>query len=606
MASSTEIGLFSAWDYVVFAAVLLISTVIGIYFAFAGRGKTTSQEFLTGGRSMTALPVALSLTASFMSAVTILGTPADVYRFGAMYSIFAISYALVVIICAEFFLPVFYRLNITSTYEYLELRFNRSVRILGTAIFIIEMILYTGIVIYAPALALNQVSGFNLWGAMIATGLVCTFYCALGGLKAVIWTDAFQIVIMLAGFIAVIIRGVVVQGGIQTIINDSYYGGRLNFWDFDPHPLRRHTFWTIVIGGTFLWTGIYGVNQSQVQRYISCKSRFQAKLSLYINLIGLWAILACAVLSGLILFSAYKDCDPWTSKRVSASDQLMPYLVLDILRNYPGVPGLFVACAYSGTLSTVSSSINALAAVTVEDLIKPYTNLSERKLSWLSKGMSAFYGVLCIGMSVIASYMGSVIQAALSIFAMVGGPLLGLFSLGMFLPFSNPLGAIVGLICGFSLSLWTGIGAQIYPPLPENSRPLPLSTAACYFNDTGNITSVTETMITTFVTSAQAEASERPLLADYWYSLSYLYLSILGTLVTIVVGIIVSLLSGGWKQNINRDFLFGRQDFVLDMFCCLKTNKADKIEDLGWKPYPNAGHDNPTFSQDDISLSQIT
>lgn len=117
MASSREIGRFSPWDYVVFAAVLVISAGIGIYYAFAGRGKTTSKEFLTGARSMTAVPVALSLTASFMSAVTILGTPADVYRFGAMYGIFAISYALVVIICAEIFLPVFYRLNITSTYE---------------------------------------------------------------------------------------------------------------------------------------------------------------------------------------------------------------------------------------------------------------------------------------------------------------------------------------------------------------------------------------------------------------------------------------------------------------------------------------------------------
>ncbi|KAG9490557.1 hypothetical protein GDO78_006081 [Eleutherodactylus coqui] len=605
MATSTEIGRFSPWDYVVFAAVLLISAVIGIYYAFAGRGKTTSQEFLTGAKSMTALPVALSLTASFMSAVTILGTPADVYRYGAMYGIFAISYALVVIICAEIFLPVFYRLNIASTYEYLELRFNRVVRILGTVIFIIEMILYTGIVIYAPALALNQVSGFNLWGAMIATGLVCTFYCSLGGLKAVIWTDAFQIIIMLAGFIAVIIRGVVVQGGIQTILNDSYYGGRLNFWDFDPHPLRRHTFWTIVIGGTFLWTGIYGVNQSQVQRYIACKSKFQAKMSLYMNLVGLWAILACAVLSGLILYSVYKDCDPWTSKRISAPDQLMPYLVLDILQNYPGVPGLFVACAYSGTLSTVSSSINALAAVTVEDLIKPCTNLSERKLSWLSKGMSAFYGVLCIAMSVIASHMGSVIQAALSIFAMVGGPLLGLFSLGLFLPFCNPPGAIVGLLVGFAMSLWAGIGAQIYTPLPERSRPLILSTAGCDFSNTTNITSVMEMTTTMIFTTVQPHVSERPLLADYWYSLSYLYFSILGTLVTVVVGIIVSLLSGGWKQNVNRDYLYGRQDSILFMFSCFKTNKGDKIEDISWKPHPKVGHDNPTFSQDEISLSQM-
>lgn len=117
MATTTDIGLFSAWDYVIFAGVLFISAAIGVYYAFQGRGKTTSKEFLAGGKSMTAVPVAMSLTASFMSAVTILGTPADVYRYGAMYSIFAISYGLVVLICAEVFLPVFYRLNLTSTYE---------------------------------------------------------------------------------------------------------------------------------------------------------------------------------------------------------------------------------------------------------------------------------------------------------------------------------------------------------------------------------------------------------------------------------------------------------------------------------------------------------
>ncbi|OWK16679.1 SLC5A8, partial [Cervus elaphus hippelaphus] len=134
---------------------------------------------------------------------------------------------------------------------------------------------------------------------------------------------------------------------------------------FNPNPLQRHTFWTIIIGGTFTWTSIYGVNQSQVQRYISCKSRFQAKLSLYINLLGLWVILVCSVLCGLALYSRYHDCDPWTAKKVSAPDQVQ----------------------YHVFLITVSSSINALAAVTMEDLVKPrFPSLSEKSLSWVSQG----------------------------------------------------------------------------------------------------------------------------------------------------------------------------------------------------------------------------
>ncbi|KAM6425042.1 sodium-coupled monocarboxylate transporter 1 [Rhynochetos jubatus] len=593
-------GRFTVWDYVVFAAMLVVSAVIGIYYAFAGGGQKTSKDFLMGGRSMSALPVALSLTASFMSAVTVLGTPAEIYRYGAIFCIFGITYGLVVLCSAEIFLPVFYRLGITSTYEYLELRFNKYLRLCGMVLFIIQTTLYTGIVIYAPALALNQVTGFDLWGAVVATGVVCTFYCTLGGLKAVVWTDVFQVGIMVAGFSSVIIRAVVVQEGIGRIVNDSYYGGRLNFWDFNPNPLQRHTFWTIVIGGTFTWTSIYGVNQSQVQRYIACKSRFHAKMSLYLNLVGLWAILACATLCGLSLYSIYKDCDPWMAKQVSALDQLMPYLVLDILHDFPGVPGLFVASAYSGTLSTVSSSINALAAVTVEDLIRPnFRSLSEKKLSWISMGMSLFYGGVCIAMAALASLLGALLQAALSIFGMVGGPLLGLFALGILFSFANGTGAFVGLVSGFVVSLWVGIGSQIYPPLPERTKPLYLSTAGCNISS-GNFTSTANPLTTIFNTPT----AERPALADNWYSLSYLYFSTLGTLSTVLVGVIISLLTGGLKQNTDRRFLLTKEDF-LSNFSRSKSEAPEKVEVLNWKPFTMApeGTDNPAFSHMEMDVA---
>ncbi|EHH66626.1 sodium-coupled monocarboxylate transporter 1 isoform X1 [Macaca nemestrina] len=594
------IGTFVVWDYVVFAGMLVISAAIGIYYAFAGGGQQTSKDFLMGGRRMTAVPVALSLTASFMSAVTVLGTPSEVYRFGAIFSIFAFTYFFVVVISAEVFLPVFYKLGITSTYEYLELRFNKCVRLCGTVLFIVQTILYTGIVIYAPALALNQVTGFDLWGAVVATGVVCTFYCTLGGLKAVIWTDVFQVGIMVAGFASVIIQAAVIQGGISTILNDAYNGGRLNFWNFNPNPLQRHTFWTIIIGGTFTWSSIYGVNQSQVQRYISCKSRFQAKLSLYINLVGLWAILTCSVFCGLALYSRYRDCDPWTAKKVSAPDQLMPYLVLDILQDYPGLPGLFVACAYSGTLSTVSSSINALAAVTVEDLIKPYfRSLSERSLSWISQGMSVVYGALCIGMAALASLMGALLQAALSIFGMVGGPLMGLFALGILVPFANSIGALVGLMAGFATSLWVGIGAQMYPPLPERTLPLQLDIQGC--NSTYNETNLMTTTEMPFTTSVfQIHNVQRTPLMDNWYSLSYLYFSTVGTLVTLLVGILVSLPTGGRKQNLDPRYILTKEDF-LSNFDIFKKKKHV----LNYKSHPveDGGTDNPAFNHIELNFS---
>ncbi|KAM9334471.1 sodium-coupled monocarboxylate transporter 1 [Symphorus nematophorus] len=603
-------GSFAAADYVVFALMLVVSAAVGVHYAWADRGQLSSGDFLIGGRRLTALPVSLSLTASFMSAITVLSNPAEVYRYGANIGFYGLSYVMAMVVTSEVFLPVFYRLAITSTYEYLELRFNRATRLLGTVLFIAQTILYTGIVIYAPALALNQVTGMDLWGAVISTGVVCTFYCTMGGLKAVVWTDVIQLGVMLAGFLSVIIRAVVLQGGVYPIVADSKQGGRLNFWDFDTNPLRRHTFWTVTIGGTFVWVSVYGINQAQVQRYISCKSITHARLSLYINLLGLLSILLSSVFAGMCLFSVYKNCDPWTAGLVSAPDQLMPYLVMDILGDYPGLPGLFVAAAYSGSLSTVSSSINALAAVTVEDLIKPYINMSEKHLSWTSKGLSLIYGVLCIVMAGLASLMGGILQAAISIFGVIGGPLLGLFTLGILCPFANSKGALSGLVSGLVVSLWVGIGAQIYPPSPAMTQPLSLTTAGCNFTTTDSLnwtSTVLPTQPTSITTAPAHSIDETPLLADNWYSLSYLYFSPIGTIISISVGLLVSLFTGGWKLQVESRLTMKKEDttiyHLMKFFkyrVMRRTGKLDLTRDREKK----FGSGNPAFCDVELDFTK--
>uniref|UniRef100_A0A4W4DVC4 Solute carrier family 5 member 12 n=1 Tax=Electrophorus electricus TaxID=8005 RepID=A0A4W4DVC4_ELEEL len=545
------VGTFQVWDYIVFACLFVVSSGIGVFFAIKERKNDSSSEFLVGGRQMTCGPVALSLTASFMSAVTVIGAPADVYRFGASYIIFGFAYTLMVILTAELFLPVFYRSGITSTYEYLELRFCKPVRIAATLIYMVQTIVYTGVVVYAPALALNQVTQFNLWGAIFATGIVCTFYCTLGGLKAVVWSDAFQMVVMVAGFLIVLIQGSYKNGGISTAWSTAEAGGRLNVFDFDPNPLRRHTFWTVTVGGMFTWLGIYGVNQSTIQRCISCKTENHARWALYLNLLGLLVILFCAVVSGLIMYALYANCDPWTAGYVSAPDQLMPYFVLDILGNFPGLPGLFVACAFSGTLSTVAASINALATVTYEDFVSQcWRDLSNRTATWISKALCVVFGVACTSMAVAASYMGSIVQAALSIHGMCGGPMLGLFSLGILFPFTNSKGAAGGLIVGSALSFWVGVGAFIHPAPDTNTRPLPLSTENCSIvNHTAPL--ITQTPLIMSISSA----SERSVLIDSWYSMSYLYYSTVGFLGTVIMGLLITLLTGKRGDNLRRWYL---------------------------------------------------
>ncbi|XP_047015841.1 sodium-coupled monocarboxylate transporter 2 isoform X2 [Ictalurus punctatus] len=549
---NSAVAMFQVWDYVVFACLFLVSSGIGVFFAIKERKKVSSNEFLVGGRQLTCGPVALSLTASFMSAVTVIGTPSEVYRFGATFIIFAIAYTLMVILTAELYLPVFYRSGITSTYEYLELRFSKVVRRATTVIYTVQTILYTGVVVYAPALALNQVTGFNLWGSIFATGIVCTFYCTL-------------MVVMVAGFLTVLVQGTHKSGGMSVVWETAQAGQRLNVFDFDLSPLRRHTFWTVSVGGMFTWLGIYGVNQSTIQRCISCKTETHARCALYLNLLGLLLILFCGVVSGLIMYTFYSHCDPWTAGFVSAPDQLMPYFVLEVLGNFPGLPGLYVACAFSGTLSTVAASINALATVTYEDFVSQcFRNLSNRAAMWISKGLCVMFGVICTSMAVAASNMGAVLQAALSIHGMCGGPTLGLFSLGILFPFTNTMGAIGGLILGISLSFWVGLGAFIHPASHNSTRPLPLSTESCYLLNI-TVTAVTQT----------ASSDTGSVLAESWYSMSYLYYSAVGFLATVIGGLLITLITGPNKPQEVKPGLIRP---VCDLFCFF----SEKCRTMCW------------------------
>ncbi|XP_044535090.1 sodium-coupled monocarboxylate transporter 1-like [Gracilinanus agilis] len=550
-------------DYLVFFSMLLISALIGIYYAVT-EAYETYIDLLMAGKKMTGYPVSLSLLASFLSAITVLGMPLEVYKYGAIQLYDILTYTIVIFIVGEVYLPVFYRLNIISTYEYLELRFNKCLRIVGSILFIVQMVLYSGLVICAPALAFRDVTGFGLRTAIFATGVVCTFYCTVGGLRAVIWTDFFQTLIMVSGFLTIIIKASILQGGISNIIKHSQQGGRLNNWDFDPNPYLDNSFWTIVIGGAFTWTGIFGINHCQVQRYTCCKSKFHAKLALYVNLMGLYIIIICGVLCGLSLYSIYHACDPYEAHQIKQENQIVPFLAVSILRVEPGLLGLFVSAAYSGTLSTVSSSINALAVVTIEDIIKPCLNdPSGTTLSILSKVICIFYGVICVVMAILSSLFGKLKEAVVIVFGMIGGPLLGLFTLGILNPFANAYGSVIGLIIGYIISLWLGIGSQLNPGPYELNAPLPVSIENCTEARTAyhNWTRVLEQPV---LIPWKETMKSYQVLNFYW--ISHMYLSMIGTITTIFVGSIVSLITGGINQDVKRRFLLMKEDTILFYF----------------------------------------
>uniref|UniRef100_A0A8C7I551 Sodium-dependent multivitamin transporter n=1 Tax=Oncorhynchus kisutch TaxID=8019 RepID=A0A8C7I551_ONCKI len=578
---------FTTPDYVIFALLLVASTCIGLFYALSGGRQRTTQEFLLADRSMSCLPVSLSLLATFQSAVAILGAPSEIYTYGTQYWFLGVSYFLGLLIPAHVFIPVFYRLRLTSAYEYLELRFNKTVRIMGTVTFIFQMVIYMGVVLYAPALALNAVTGFDLWGAVLAMGLVCTLYTTLGGLKAVIWTDVFQTIVMFAGQLAVIIVGAHQAGGMGEVWRKAMNGSRIASLDLNPDPTERHTFWTLGVGGVFLMLALYGVNQAQVQRYLSSRTEREAVMSCYVVFPCQQVVLCLGCLMGLVMYARYGEESPVYRQAIphfSSCLQMVLYFVMDVFRDLPGLPGLFVACLFSGALSTISSAFNSLATVTMEDLIKPFCPaMTEAKATLLSKGLALAYGLVCLTMAYVASLMGSVLQAAFSIFGMVGGPLLGLFCLGMFFPWANSTGAIVGLVAGLAMAFWIGIGnfvsrmAVPTPLLPIiNATTMPLR---------GNMTTA---VMTTLITSITAKP--KPTGVQALYNLSYLWYSAHNSTTVVIVGLIVSLLTGPMKE---KDLTPGTVYPVLgNLLFFLPERYREKLCSINTQPYQMAQESN--------------
>lgn len=458
---------FGIVDYVIFALVLAMSSAIGVYFRFTGGRQKTYKEYMLADQSMPVLPVAFSLMASFMSAITILGVATENYVFGTQFVVINISYVIATPLACYIYLPVFFRLQNTSVYEYLERRFGLLTRTCASLAFSLQMALYMGIVLYAPALALSAVTGISLNWSIASVGVVCTFYSSLGGMKAVLVTDVFQSLLMFAAVFAVITRGLL-DYGIEGVFAAAKNGERLEFLNASLDPRERHTIWSLGIGGIFTYCSLYGVNQAQVQRLLTIKDLRRAQASLWLQLPILMLLSTSTSFAGLVLYAHYQNCDPMKSKRITNPDQLLPLYVVETMGMFPGLSGLFVSGIFSGSLSTVSSALNSLAAVTLQDYVLPFVSnraMLGEKLTLISKFLALLYGCICLAIAFMTQFLGSgILEASLKIFGAVGGPLLAVFTMGMLFKKANQKGAMIGLVCGLIITMWIAFGKPKPPP----------------------------------------------------------------------------------------------------------------------------------------------
>uniref|UniRef100_A0A2C9KCI3 Sodium-coupled monocarboxylate transporter 1 n=1 Tax=Biomphalaria glabrata TaxID=6526 RepID=A0A2C9KCI3_BIOGL len=498
---SGNVGLQIA-DYVVIAVMLFIPLAVGVFFAIKDAKKTNRDEYLFGGRKMSMLPVALSIFATFMSAISMMGIPTEVYYYGAMHTTFQIGFALSFLIGYVTMIPLIYPLHLTSIYQYLRLRFQSElVRNSVLTLAMIQTFFYMAIALLTPALALQAAAGIPFYVSVLIVGSIGTIYTAIGGIKSVVWTDAFQCCIMITGLMVMIGKGFSLVGGADKVWSKAEAGGRTNFLQFSPDPRSRSTWWSTLIGGCFMW-------------YLHL---FQAGL-------------------------------------ISNKNQLPPYFVLHVLQDLPGMSGLYMSSIFSGALSTLSSGMNALAANTVEDILqRPLRNFTEQRSTLMTKLLVLVYGVLIIVVAYLARTMtGSVAQMTLSVFGACGGPILGVFLLGACFPSGNKYGALVGGALALTLTMWMSVGNQLYGKAPP-TLPSP-STDMCFTNESDPFLSEWTTNNSTWHTNASSMNTK--VISNqtdvgyslFLYNITYEWYGCIGTVVSLVVGLLISLCTCKWQQ----------------------------------------------------------
>lgn len=393
-----------------------------------------------------------------------------------------------------------------------------------------------GIVLYGPSIALASVTSLPVNYSILVVGAICTFYTSIGGIKAVIWSDVLQCLLMMLGVFMIVAYSFFDVGGWkQPFITGQKYD-RIKFFETDTNPYRNDTLLAIVSGSLILWCSGYCINQTEVQRFCSTKSQAHAKKTLYWNIPVVVSIGWLAIWGGLVIFNRYYQCDPVSMGIIQRYDQLVPYFVMDTMSSVPGVAGLFTACVFSGSLSTLSSGFNSLAAVTWEDLLKPRlsTRMSEGQGTVnVTKLIAAGYGLISLGLAFFVGRLGTVLQASMAMSGAAKGPLFAIFCLGMFVPFTNSRGAISGMVCGVLTSLCMAVATMF--------RMRPKAQLEVF---TGNCSSaIYEAYGYKAAHQHMLPWQYEPTGIDRIIHISYFYVTVVGFFLTLIIGIIVSLMT---------------------------------------------------------------
>jgi SSS family transporter len=468
-------GAFTAVDYVVVVAYLATCIALGSWLC---RGQSSIGEYFLAGRKAPWILACVSIVATDLSAISYMGVPAWMYTHDLKYSAANLLMPLVMLVVVAVFIPFFHRLQVFTVYQFLETRFHPYARTATAILFLFQRGAWLAGAIYIPSLAVVTATGLpvtprRLIICILIVGLSTTLYTVLGGMKAVIWTDFLQFVVMVGGLL--LMMGILLSGfgwdvgavwsrASQMVAPETNtpYTTMID-WSFNFHT--EATVWAIVFFFFIYNVGSYGTDQVVAQRYFTMGSfRDIAKSVIGSGFVNLGTV-ALLAFFGLLLV-VYYDSHPELAATVRKSDMILPHFVSNVMPI--GVRGLILAAILAATMSSLSGGLNSFSAVGIVDLYRRHGHVddkSEQHFFVVAKIFTLVAGLAATGVAIwISTRQATILETVASLMSKFIGPITGIFFLGVLTRRAHLWGVLAGALAGLSCSFlvdWQPVKEQV-------------------------------------------------------------------------------------------------------------------------------------------------
>ncbi|MEE2888532.1 MAG: sodium:solute symporter, partial [Planctomycetota bacterium] len=415
-----------------------------------GRRQRSSADFMVGGRDFPWWVILFSIVATETSTVSFLSVPGIAWGSDLTFLQLPIGYIVGRLLVVSLLMPRFFRGQMFTAYEVLNERFGGWVRRVASLLFIVTRTLGDGLRLFLSAIVLWKVVGIEMEYAVACLGIATICYTFMGGMRAVLWTDAVQFVVYMVGAgIALVVLLGQIDGGLTAALDLAEVEGKLQCLDFQFDLVTPYLFWTGLFGGAVFAIGTHGVDQMMVQRYLCARNQRDASLALGLSGPVVLLQFGFFLLIGTALYAFYAQHPPGAAFGPKDGDKVFASFIVDHLP--VGVLGIVLGAVFSAAMSTLSSSLNSTATALVNDVYMPPERRDVDDAARLRavRLCTVLFGLAQIGVGICGRYLDeSVIGSVLGIQSFTTGIILGVFFLGIFTRRVDQRAALLGLLAG--------------------------------------------------------------------------------------------------------------------------------------------------------------